>query len=360
VSRPRILVDLAPATGAHGVRGIGSYVRGIGEGIRSDPDLGRRVVTLQATGEGGALHRGALAGVRPQDIGWATAWFSDALALRRAGVAAMHQTDPLRPLRPSGARRVAVTAYDLIPLEPEHRAAERWHRHWIYRQYLRSVRHADRVIAISRTTAEEVIARLGVDPARVDVVYPVVAGSPRAVRPATTDEPTFLFVGVPAPHKRPELAIAALAAYRRRHQTGRLRFIGPVAAAHRNTIAAIAARIGVSDAVSIEGRVPAESLEAAYASAAALLAVSRLEGFGLPPVEAAIRGVPIVAADSPIARETLGEAASYSDADPELLAEAMATVVPPPEAERVRLVERHAAVAVARQLSAAYDALTDA
>jgi glycosyltransferase involved in cell wall biosynthesis len=360
VTRPTILVDLAPATGAHGVRGIGSYVRGIGEAVRSDPDLRRRVVTLQATGEGGGVHRGVVAGLRPQDIGWATGWFSDAMALRRSGASAMHQTDPLRPFRPSGARRVAVTAYDLIPLEPEHRAAERWHRQWIYRRYLRSLRSADRVIAISRTTADAAVARLGVDPSRVDVVYPVVAGSPHAARWQTTGEPTFLFVGVPAPHKRPELAIAALGAYRERHEAGRLRFIGPLAPAHRDLIAASAARAGVSDAVSIEGRVTADSLEAAYLSATALLAVSRLEGFGLPPVEAAIRGVPVVAADSAIARETLGEAASYADADPEMLAEAMATAVPPPEAERLRLVERHAAVTVARQLSAAYDALTDA
>ena len=351
MSRPTILVDLAPATGAHGVRGIGSYVRGLGEAIRCDPDLAGRVVALQAT---------ALAGVRPQDIGWATGWFSDALALRRAGAASMHQTDPLRPFRPSGARRVAVTAYDLIPLEPEHRDAERWHRQWIYRQYLRSLRRADRVIAISRTTADEVVSRLAVDPGRVDIVYPVVAGSPRASRPATAGEPTFLFVGVPAPHKRPELAIAALAAYRRLHRTGRLRFIGPVAPVHRDMIAASAARAGITDAVSIEGRVPADSLAAAYASATGLLAVSRLEGFGLPPVEAAIRGVPVIAADSAIARETLGEAASYADADPEMLAEAMTTAVPPPEAERRRLVERHTAASVARQLSTAYDALTDA
>ena len=351
MSRPTILVDLAPASGAHGVRGIGSYVRGIGDAIRSDPDLAARVIALQATSP---------AGVRPQDIGWATGWFSDAMALRRAGAAAMHQTDPLRPLRPSGVRRVAVTAYDLIPLEPEHQAAERWHRRWIYRQYLRSLRRADRVIAISKTTANEVVARLGVDPGRVDVVYPVVAGSPRAARSAPSGEPTFLFVGVPAPHKRPELAIAALAAYRTRHRAGRLRFIGPVAPTHRDLILASAARAGVGDAVSIEGRVADDLLEAAYATATALLAVSRLEGFGLPPVEAAIRGVPVVAADSAIARETLGEAASYADADPGLLAEAMSNAAPPPQAERARLVERHAAVAVARQLSAAYDALTDA
>jgi glycosyltransferase involved in cell wall biosynthesis len=360
VSRPTILVDLGPATGAHGVRGIGSYVRGIGEAVRSDPALSRRVIALRATGGRGSVHRGALAAVRPQDIGWVTGWVSDAIALRRAHVAAMHQTDPQRPLRPPGARRVAVTAYDLIPLEPEHRAAERWHRHWIYRQYLRSLRRADRVIAISSATADGVVARLGVDPGRVDVVYPVVAAPARAARPPTTGEPTFLFVGVPAPHKRPELAVAALAAYRERHRTGRLRFIGPLAPVHRELIAASAAGAGVSDAVSIEGRLPADSLEAAYASATALLAVSRLEGFGLPPVEAAVRGVPVVAADSPIARETLGAAAFYAQPDPDMLAEAMATAAPPSESERARLVERHAAASVARQLSAAYDALTNA
>ena len=50
-----------------------------------------------------------------------------------------------------------------------------------------------------------------------------------------------------------------------------------------------------------------DDLSAWYAGAAALVLPSLLEGFGLPPVEAAAFGVPTVASDLPALRETLGD-----------------------------------------------------
>jgi glycosyltransferase involved in cell wall biosynthesis len=46
-----------------------------------------------------------------------------------------------------------------------------------------------------------------------------------------------------------------------------------------------------------------------------LLHPSRAEGFGLPPHEAAARGVTPVCADLAVYRETLGDAAVYADPD---------------------------------------------
>jgi hypothetical protein len=202
------------------------------------------------------------------------------------------------------------------------------------------VARADRVLAVSHTTARTVVDRLGVDPSRVDVVPPVVVPPPGLQR-RPADEPTFLFVGVPEPHKQPELAVAALAAYRVRHGSGRLRFLGPLFNGHRELLTAAAEHHGVAAAVSVEGRVPAMELEAAMAGATALLAVSRIEGFGLPPVEAALRGVAVVANDTPIARETLGDAAVFVAPDAAALAEGMAAAVSPSAESRAALAERY-------------------
>ena len=95
-------------------------------------------------------------------------------------------------------------------------------------------------------------------------------------------------------------------------------------------------------------------LQGGVDNATALLAVSRVEGFGLPPVEAALHGVAVVAADTPIARETLEDAATFVPPDGESLAEAMTDPVAPSAQSRSRLTARHAPAAVATALRGAY------
>jgi glycosyltransferase involved in cell wall biosynthesis len=69
-----------------------------------------------------------------------------------------------------------------------------------------------------------------------------------------------------------------------------------------------------------------EYLEKVYAASSALLAASEGEGFGLPLIEAARRGLPIIARDLPVFREVAGEHAFYfSGLPPEALAKAIET-----------------------------------
>jgi glycosyltransferase involved in cell wall biosynthesis len=58
-----------------------------------------------------------------------------------------------------------------------------------------------------------------------------------------------------------------------------------------------------------------EFLERVYSAARGLLAASQSEGFGLPLVEAARSGLPILARDIPVFREVAGEQASYFTAE---------------------------------------------
>ena len=54
-----------------------------------------------------------------------------------------------------------------------------------------------------------------------------------------------------------------------------------------------------------------EYLEKVYASSTCLIAASYGEGFGLPLIEAAQHGLPILARDIPVFREVAGEYAAY-------------------------------------------------
>ena len=58
-----------------------------------------------------------------------------------------------------------------------------------------------------------------------------------------------------------------------------------------------------------------EYLDRVYAAASGLLAASKDEGFGLPLIEAARKGVPILARDIAVFREVAGEQASYFGGD---------------------------------------------
>lgn len=65
-------------------------------------------------------------------------------------------------------------------------------------------------------------------------------------------------------------------------------------------------------------------LEQLYGKAQCLLAASYAEGYGLPLVEAAARGIPVLARDIPVFREIMGEGAVYFQGEsPQALADAV-------------------------------------
>jgi glycosyltransferase involved in cell wall biosynthesis len=67
--------------------------------------------------------------------------------------------------------------------------------------------------------------------------------------------------------------------------------------------------------VRLVGRIGDDDLKAALAGALCFLFPSRMEGFGLPAIEAMAAGCPVVASTSPCLPEICGEAALYADPD---------------------------------------------
>ena len=358
----RLLLDIGPSVGGHGARGIGRYVRGLVDAIGDWPAERRELVwALSPTGATPPLFEGrtvssSLLTHRPLDLGWIVGSPAIGRAARRASASVFHATDPHRPARLRGVRQV-VTAYDLIPLH-EQAMLGSWqphHRH-AYHVYLDQLRRADAIVAISTTTASDLSDRLGIPEDRISIVYPVVE-TPRVIDRAPSSEPAFLFVGALDSHKQPELAVAALAAFRRSHGAGTLTFIGPSGAESQARLREVAMSSGVAESVAFRGRISDEELDAEFASASALLVTSRIEGFGLPGVEALLRGVPVVAVDTPAARETVGSAAALVPSDAEALAAAMGAPTPVPESARKELSERFSRAAAADALWSAYERL---
>jgi glycosyltransferase involved in cell wall biosynthesis len=374
--RPVVGLDATVLASGHGIRGIGRYVDGLLRALAADrPDwvadhLGTLVLPGQAppTATGWRTRRSP---VRPQDLDWLLAPAFDRRAVAAGRPTVWHHTDPRIPWSPLPADRTLVTVYDLIPLaEPVLLERMRPHRRLAYRRYLRLVRKAAGVVAISESTARDVVQRLGVPRDRVHVVPPYVQLDPARDRSASSPTesgstatgaaPTFLFVGIPEPHKRPELAIDAFAAFAAHSSgggTGRLVFVGHHPERTRAALRERARRLDVGDQTQFVDRLSDGALGQLYAGGV-LLALSRIEGFGLPPAEALLAGGRVVATPCDAYDEVLGDMAVRSaDASPRAVAAAMAAALerPPDPRTGAAIAVRYGASTVAAALLGAYE-----
>ena len=137
----------------------------------------------------------------------------------------------------------------------------------------------------------------------------------------------WLAVGRLAPNKALEDTLAALAAYRRRHDPeATVAVIGrPVLAAYTSALHRWAADLGLADAVDFVGAVSEARLAAAYRDADVLVVSSEHEGFCLPVVEAMAFDLPAVAYRQGAVPDVLGDAGVLvDDKDPVTVADAVA------------------------------------
>jgi glycosyltransferase involved in cell wall biosynthesis len=360
---PRIGIDATPLASGHAVRGIGRYVGGLIEALSaSSPEWAASNVGVLTSSTASGLPlvrwRTVRSPWRPQDLDPMLAPIADRLAIRRSPPRAWHHTDPTVPASPLADSRTVVTVYDLIPLRDARVLARiRPHRRWAYRRYLDLVRRARGVIAISATTADDIEGLLGVPRDRIAIVTPLVTdlggANDSSATPATRQ---LLFVGVPEPHKRPELTVATLAELVRRGHDARLVFVGPHPPDARRHIAEAAEAGGVAGRIDHPEPVDDDRLGRLYA-ASTLLATSSVEGFGLPPVEAILAGGRVAATPIAAYRESVAGIACFAASDdPAALADAVELTwrVTPTDEQRASLRERFGSRGVAADLRAAY------
>jgi len=166
---------------------------------------------------------------------------------------------------------------------------------------------ADRVLVLTCGEARLLHTTYGLSGARLTVVPAGVdldRFSPGPARTAPTHAPELLFVGRLQPLKGPDVAVRTLAEVRRQVPDARLRIVGGASGNGRgrtgpDELRALAAELGVADAVTLEGAVAQAHLAERYRAADVLLAPSRSETFGLVALEAQACGTPVVGADVP-------------------------------------------------------------
>ena len=110
--------------------------------------------------------------------------------------------------------------------------------------------------------------------------------------------PEIVVVSVMTPHKSVEDVIDALALLHSRGVESRLALVGPWSdRAYRASIETRIARLGLTSAVEIAGKVTDDVLMGHYRRARVFCLLSRCESFGIPAVEAQVFGTPCVVAN---------------------------------------------------------------
>ncbi|HET7725838.1 MAG TPA: glycosyltransferase [Candidatus Limnocylindrales bacterium] len=225
------------------------------------------------------------------------------------------------------------------------------------RRYLELLETAD-VVAVSPPLRARLATALEVPEARIGILPNPVAieGFRPGDAPRVTDE--LLWVGSRGPHKGIEVLLRAVAIVREARPGVRLRMIGrPRLPADDDRWRAMAAELGIGEAVSLESWAPREAVAGAMQRAAVFVHPSPSETFGVVAAEAIAAGLPVAARPSggvPWIIETAGGfGAVAGDGTPEAFASAILGLLerPPPvnpgEA-RGRLESAFGAAAVAR------------
>jgi alpha-1,3-rhamnosyl/mannosyltransferase len=212
---------------------------------------------------------------------------------------------------------------------------------WIERGLPATLRQAVRIVAISQFTKHEAQTRLGIDPARIDVVplAPSQVFTPQGAAEAApalashelVDRNYILSVSTLEPRKNFD---GLLTAYL--HLPAALRARMPLAIAGGrgwgSSLAGSEAKAALAcGQLRLLGHVPDEDLRALYARSACFAFVSHYEGFGLPVIEAMACGSAVVASNTTAVAEVAGEAAiTVNPADPAAITEALRAVLEDP------------------------------
>jgi glycosyltransferase involved in cell wall biosynthesis len=212
---------------------------------------------------------------------------------------------------------VVVAIHDLsFVAHPEwFRWREGVRRRWLTSQ---SARRAAAVVTISEFSKGELVDRLGVPAERIRVIPPGIgAGGPGVSWPNSASR---------FQASRPSKVLFVGSVFNRRHVTDLIRAFAPIARAHpdasldivgdnrsypREDLARTIAAEHVDAQVRRHDYVTDEQLNALYAEARAFAFLSEYEGLGLTPLEALAAGIPPILLDTPVARESCGDAAVY-------------------------------------------------
>ncbi len=261
--------------------------------------------------------------------------------LKRLSTTVFHSPDTY--CFPRGGHRSIVTLHDVIPLTHRQYLGQSLKaRHpWLWRQWLTAVTsRAQAVITVSDFSRQEIHRVLGTPLAKIHRIYNAVAEPPQnaidagvlppSINPA---EPFILYVGRHDPYKNLARMVLAFEQFLRT-APGPWNFVVMGSQDRRYPEPQqLAKKLGLTDRVKFVGYLPENLLDLLYRQAKVLMLPSLAEGFGLPVIEAMIRGTPVLTSQECALAEIAQNAAVLVDpASVESIANGLKTVLLDPQA----------------------------
>jgi glycosyltransferase involved in cell wall biosynthesis len=217
-----------------------------------------------------------------------------------------------------------LTVHDLLLLKYP---GDQRHTRFLAWRFASSVRRAGRVIADSKSTADDLLAVFPSITKKLEVALlgfgvPIEGGGDASSSNySNPDVPFVVMLGAHRPRKNLGLAVAAVALARERGSKLSLVVTGDV---HRSFERLISES---RKFVSCAGVLPKPDLFDLLKHASGLLFPSVYEGFGFPMLEAMAAGCPVLALDTPVNREVAGDAARLLPGDPDPWAAALEELI---------------------------------
>lgn len=223
-------------------------------------------------------------------------------------------------------KKFVITIHDLILIHfPTVRGTTLnplfyWLKYAAYKIVIKSaIKRAKKIIAVSNFTKKDILRNYNIAPEKVSVTYEACdfpddikeAKDGSILKKYAIIKPYILYVGNAYPHKNLEALILGFQRFNK-DNFYQLVLVGKEDYFYKQ-LRNFVEKNNVANVI-FTGFVPDSRLDFIYRNAKIYIFSSLYEGFGLPPLEAMARGVPVASSDHPCMKEILGESAYYFDA----------------------------------------------
>lgn len=218
-----------------------------------------------------------------------------------------------------------VTIHDITPFFfPGHKMNSWFRRQAFKAVFASSIRKAEKVIAVSNSTKEDIIKHFGAEPRKIEVIYEGVGDNFKIlpnrdkIKKDIAEKygiirPFIFYAGVWRNHKNVAGLIKAFAILRKELGGGCQLVIGGKEDTHYPEILKAIKDLDLEKDIICPGFIPEEELVLFYNACELFVIPSFYEGFGLTGLEAFACGAPVAVSNIAPLKEILGPAAEYFD-----------------------------------------------